>query len=79
MDVAWGNVKNSTDNTTGEVTYKCQHDPEECFFKDIINCAQALYPEQAKRFPFVACLAEELNHTAAEELNHIAAGEREQN
>lgn len=28
-DVAWGNVKNITDNTTGEVTFKCQHGPGE--------------------------------------------------
>ncbi|KAI7845584.1 hypothetical protein COHA_000872 [Chlorella ohadii] len=71
--VAWGNVKNITDNTTGEVTYKCQHGPEECFFNNIINCAQALYPVQSKWFPFVACMEAGLNRTAAD------AGEREQN
>lgn len=71
--VAWGNVKNITDNTTGEVTFKCQHGPEECFFNDIINCAQALYHDQKQWFPFVACLEEGLNRTAAD------AGEREQN
>lgn len=35
---------------------KCQHGPAECRLNRVINCAQALHPEQGHWLPFVRCL-----------------------
>ena len=54
--IAWGKVRRSGKTIT------CQHGEKECRYNRYINCAPHLNPDQSSWFPYIKCLAQDLQH-----------------